>query len=131
MLFVIKIIAISLFIILGCHYLYNHLTETVLKNNKCNKNMFEYHTAKYKDILDKIENATKNINSPSLHSGEFSIAYRSENVRRFSNLSTLRSDKFIFGFDRVSAKTVNSNEFEPFLNDEDKINMYNDLLKNI
>jgi hypothetical protein len=98
MLFVIKIIAISLFIILGCHYFYNHLTETVLKNNKCNKNMFEYHTAKYKDILDKIENATKNIN---------------------------------FGFDRVSAKTVNSNEFEPFLNDEDKINMYNDLLKNI
>jgi hypothetical protein len=48
------------------------------------------------------------LNSPSLHSGEFSIAYRSENVRRFSNLSTLRSDKFIFDFDRVSAKTVNS-----------------------
>jgi hypothetical protein len=26
----------------------------------------------------------------------------------FCNLSSLRSDKFIFGFDRVSAKTVNS-----------------------
>ena len=32
------------------------------------------------------------LNSPSSHSGEFSIAYRSENVRRFSNFSSERSE---------------------------------------
>jgi hypothetical protein len=53
-------------------------------------------------------------NSTSFHYVEFLIDYRSPTVRRFSNLSTLRSDKFIFGFDRVSAKTVNfpANSFD-------------------
>jgi hypothetical protein len=35
----------------------------------------------------------ESLNSPSLHSGEFSIAYRSENVRRFSNFEKTKKIK--------------------------------------
>ena len=43
-----------------------------------------------------LRSSPENWSSPSLRSGEA------------LNLSTLRYDKFIFGFDSVSAKTVNS-----------------------
>jgi hypothetical protein len=71
--------------------------------------------------------ATENWSSPSLRSGETLKYTKKSVINRMSddshnssvhrsdekmncmpeNLSTLRSDKFIFGFDRVSAKTVN------------------------
>jgi hypothetical protein len=52
---------------------------------------FRFHSAK----MDFPSQATENWSSPSLRSGES------------LNFSALRSDKFIFDFDRVSAKTVN------------------------
>jgi hypothetical protein len=65
-------------------------------------NKFFSPSLKILNIIKNIENkynfpsqATENWSSPSLRSGES------------LNLSTLRSDKFIFGFDGVSAKTVN------------------------
>jgi P4 family phage/plasmid primase-like protien len=43
---------------------------------------------------EKIALPKPKMNSPSLHSGEFSIAYRSENVRRFSNFTECNTEKF-------------------------------------
>jgi hypothetical protein len=58
MLFLLRIIIFSLLIILGSHYIYNQIVENVIQNNKSNQNRFEYHTFKYKKILNDIINAT-------------------------------------------------------------------------
>jgi hypothetical protein len=58
MLHLLKIFIISLLLIIGSHYIYEQVAENVIKNNKCNKNRFEYHTFKYREILNEIIKAS-------------------------------------------------------------------------
>jgi len=59
MLSLLKIFIFSLLLIICSHYLYEQIAENVIKNNKCNKNRVDYHTTKYKNILNEITLASK------------------------------------------------------------------------
>ena len=58
MLFLVKIIVFSLFVICCFHYFYEKFTEKICNNGNTNKNRVEYHTSKYKKILNDISIAT-------------------------------------------------------------------------
>jgi hypothetical protein len=125
MLFLVKIIVFSLFIICCFHYFYDKFTEKICKNGNNNKNRIEYHTSKYKEILNDISTATK-LSERSVN--------KLENRRTFEEREANKYSPGCNEGDNVSMEPkthmITSADI-PLFSDLEKQNMYNELIQMI
>jgi hypothetical protein len=133
MLSLIKIIIISLFLIFCFHSIYEIFLENFGKNKSFNKNRIEYHTSKYKEILDDISIATntfinKNSSLNIYDNLSFDFNLRDSPEKRVEeSLNSSKTKCF------QNRKSIHFNETQPsfLFNDIEKQEMYNELLQMI